>query len=138
MGHMIEKVARERGHSIVAVIDADNVDQIDSPEFRSADVAIEFSTPSTAVDLILRAFTSKVPVVSGTTGWLDSLPDLRDMCDKGAGTLLYSSNFSVGVNVFMAVNEYLAKLMDRFPEYSPSLTEVHHIHKLDHPSGTAV
>ena len=68
MGHMIEKVARERGHSIVAVIDADNVDQIDSPEFRSADVAIEFSTPSTAVDLILRAFTSKVPVVSGTTG----------------------------------------------------------------------
>lgn len=138
MGHMIEKVARERGHSIVAVIDADNVDQIDSPEFRSADVAIEFSTPSTAVDLILRAFTSKVPVVSGTTGWLDSLPDLRDMCDKRAGTLLYSSNFSVGVNVFMAVNEYLAKLMDRFPEYSPSLTEVHHIHKLDHPSGTAV
>ncbi len=138
MGHMIEKVARERGHSIVAVIDADNVDQIDSPEFRRADVAIEFSTPSTAVDLILRAFTSKVPVVSGTTGWLDSLPDLRDMCDKGAGTLLYSSNFSVGVNVFMAVNEYLAQLMDRFPEYSPSLTEVHHIHKLDHPSGTAV
>lgn len=138
MGHMIEKVARERGHSIVAIIDADNVDQIDSPEFRSADAAIEFSTPSTAVDLILRAFTSKVPVVSGTTGWLNSLPDLRDMCDKGAGTLLYSSNFSVGVNVFMAINEYLAQLMDRFPEYSPSLTEVHHIHKLDHPSGTAV
>ncbi len=138
MGHIIEKIAQERGHRIVAVIDADNVDHIDSAEFRDADVAIEFSTPSSAVDLILRAFATGVPVVSGTTGWLDSLPELQDMCEKGAGTLLYSSNYSIGVNVFMAVNEYLASMMDRFPGYRPSLTEVHHIHKLDHPSGTAV
>lgn len=138
MGHIIERIAKQRGHHICAVIDAHNIDNIDSPDFKKADVAIEFTTPSSAVDCILRAFAVGVPVVSGTTGWDDSLPDLRDMCDKGAGTLIHASNFSIGVNVFMAVNHRLASLMNRFPEYSPSILEVHHIHKLDHPSGTAV
>ncbi len=138
MGHMIEEIAKQRGHKIVCIIDIDNPDAFNTSEYRSADVAIEFTTPSTAVENILKSFASKVPVVCGTTGWLDALPDLKDMCDKGEGTLLYASNFSIGVNVFMAVNRYLAQLMNDFPEYTPSMTEIHHIHKLDHPSGTAI
>ena len=138
MGHLIAEIARNRGHKIVCTIDVDNADAFNSEEFRSADAAIEFSTPGTAVDNILRCFAAGVPVVSGTTGWLDALPELRDMCDKGKGTLLYGSNFSIGVNVFMAVNRYLAKVMNDFPDYTPSMVEIHHIHKLDHPSGTAI
>ena len=138
MGHMIEEIAKHRGHKIVCVIDAENPDDFNTPAFREADVAIEFTTPGTAVDNILKSFASKVPVVCGTTGWLDALPDIKDLCDKGEGTLLYASNFSIGVNLFMAVNRYLASLMDEFPEYVPSMTEIHHINKLDHPSGTAI
>lgn len=138
MGHLIAEIARNRGHKIVCTIDVDNADAFNSEDFRSADAAIEFSTPGTAVDNILRCFAAGVPVVSGTTGWLDALPELRDMCDKGKGTLLYGSNFSIGVNVFMAVNRYLAKVMNDFPDYTPSMVEIHHIHKLDHPSGTAI
>lgn len=138
MGHMIEEIAKQRGHKIVCVIDVDNPDDFETSAYRSADVAIEFTTPGTAVENILKSFASKVPVVCGTTGWLDALPALKDMCDKGEGTLLYASNFSIGVNVFMAVNRYLASLLNDFPEYSPSMTEIHHIHKLDHPSGTAI
>lgn len=138
MGHLIEKIALERGHKIVCVIDADNLGDFDSPEFRSADVAIEFTTPATAVDNILRCFAAEVPVVVGTTGWTDSLPDIKEMCEKGRGTMLFASNYSIGVNIFMAVNRYLAKVMNDFPEYKPLMTEIHHIHKLDHPSGTAI
>lgn len=138
MGHLIKDIAVKRGNEIVCVIDADNTGDFNSPAFKSADVAIEFSTPGTAVSNILACFAAGVPVVSGTTGWNRELPDIKDICDKGKGTLLWSSNFSIGVNVFMAVNRYLAKLMNRFSEYSPLLTEIHHIHKLDHPSGTAV
>ncbi len=135
---MIEEVARKRGHQIVCVIDAGNTDDFDSHGFKSADVAIEFSTPATAVDNILASFAAGVPVVSGTTGWTNSMPAIRDMCEKGAGTLLYASNFSIGVNIFMALNRYLSGIMDDFAQYRPSLTETHHIHKLDHPSGTAI
>lgn len=138
MGHLIESIAKERGHKIVCVIDVDNPDDFNTDAYRSADVAIEFTTPGTAVDNILKSFATKVPVVCGTTGWLDALPDLKDICDKGEGTLLYASNFSIGVNIFMAVNRYLAKIMNDFPAYTPSMTEIHHIHKLDHPSGTAI
>lgn len=138
MGHRVEALSQARGHEIVARIDAGNVADTDTPAFRSADVAIEFSTPSTAVDGILRCFAAGVPVVVGTTGWQRELPELRDMCLKGAGTLLYSSNFSIGVNLFRAVNRYLASLIGKVGGYEPSVSEVHHIHKLDHPSGTAV
>lgn len=138
MGHMIEEIAKQRGHKIVCIIDVDNPDAFNTSDYRSADVAIEFTTPGTAVENILKSFASEVPVVCGTTGWLDALPDLKDMCDKGQGTLLYASNFSIGVNIFMAVNRYLAQIMNDFPEYTPSMTEIHHIHKLDHPSGTAI
>lgn len=138
MGHLIEEIAKERGHKIVAIIDADNSSDFNTPEFKSADVAIEFTTPGTAVNNILSSFAADVPVVCGTTGWNNSLPDIKDICDKGKGTLLFASNFSIGVNIFMALNRYLADVMNDFPDYAPSMTEIHHIHKLDHPSGTAV
>ena len=138
MGHAIEKIAKSRGHEIVCIIDKDNISDIDSPEFASADVAIEFSTPETAYGNYLRAFSKGVRVVSGTTGWTNRLPEIRRMCDEGRGTLLYSSNFSVGMNVFFALNKDLARVMNHFPQDDADITEIHHIHKLDHPSGTAI
>ncbi len=138
MGHMIEGIALSRGHEIVAVIDKDNREDLGSDAFKSADVAIEFSTPATAVDNIKACFDAGVPVVVGTTGWLAAMPELKELCDAGKGTLLYASNFSVGVNIFFAVNRYLARLMGAFPQYTPRMVETHHIHKLDHPSGTAI
>lgn len=138
MGRMIEETARSRGHNVVCVIDMDNVGDFSGEAFRSADVAIEFSVPSAAVDNILRSFAAGVPVVSGTTGWLASMPEIRRMCDEGEGTLFYSSNYSIGVNIFMSMNRKLAAIMNRFGQYLPTMSEVHHIHKLDHPSGTAV
>ena len=138
MGHLIEEISKERGHKIVSIIDADNTSDFNTPEFKSADVAIEFTTPGTAVDNILAAFAAKVPVIVGTTGWTSALPDIKDMCEKGSGTMMWASNFSIGVNLFMAFNRYVARVMNDFPEYSPSMTEIHHIHKLDHPSGTAI
>lgn len=138
MGHIIEEIAKDRGHEVVCIIDKDNRDDFDSARFRSADVAIEFSQPDSAVDNILHAFAAGVPVVCGTTGWLDSLPQIRTMCDKGDGTLFYASNYSIGVNLFMALSRRLTQMMSRFKQYTPTLHEVHHIHKLDHPSGTAV
>lgn len=138
MGRLIEEVAKKRGHHITCHIDVDNTDDFSSEEFRQSDVAIEFSQPSAAVDNILHAFAAGVPVVSGTTGWSDSLPEIKDMCEKGAGTLFHSSNFSPGVWIFRKINRELAALMDRFPEYRAEMLEVHHVHKLDHPSGTAI
>lgn len=138
MGHAIEKIALGRGHQIVAVIDADNIDQIDSDAFRSADVAIEFTTPATAFDNYLRAFAQGVKVVSGTTGWTARMDEIEELCRKGEATFFWTSNFSIGVNIFFALNAYLARIMDKFPQYEPSMEEIHHIHKLDHPSGTAI
>lgn len=138
MGHIIEEIARRRGHEIVAIIDKDNTDDFDNKEFASADVAIEFTTPQTAVENYLRAFAAGVPVVSGTTGWLEQLDTIKSLCEKGKGTLFHSSNFSIGVNVFMAVNRYLSKIMNDYSQYEPTMHEVHHVHKLDHPSGTAL
>lgn len=138
MGHAIERIALDRGHEIVAKIDIDNAADFNSPAFASADVAIEFTTPATAVDNYLRAFKAGVPVVSGTTGWVDKMPQIKEMCaDKGA-TFFWTSNFSIGVNIFFALNKYLAAIMAKEPQYIPSMTEIHHIHKLDHPSGTAI
>lgn len=138
MGRIIEEIALSRGHEIVKIIDEDNIHELASEEFRSADVAIEFTRPDQAVDNILKCFAAGVPVVSGTTGWTGSLPEMQTMCSRGDGTLLWSSNFSIGMNIFMALNRYLTSIMTKFPEYRPSLEEVHHIHKLDHPSGTAI
>ncbi|MDE7380730.1 MAG: 4-hydroxy-tetrahydrodipicolinate reductase [Muribaculaceae bacterium] len=138
MGRLIETILKERGLSVSCIIDEHDQELFDSREFRESDVAIEFTTPATAVDNILHCFAAGVPVVCGTTGWTDSLPELKKMCEEGKGTLLYASNFSVGVNIFRAVNRYLARIMNDFAEYIPSMEETHHIHKLDHPSGTAI
>lgn len=138
MGKTIERIALGRGHEIVSIIDIYNQSDIDSDAFRSADVAIEFTTPSTAVDNYLKAFAQGVPVVSGSTGWTTRMPEIKAICEKGEATFFWTSNFSLGVNIFFAVNKYLASLMDGFNQYRPEMTEIHHIHKLDHPSGTAI
>lgn len=139
MGHIIEEIAKERGHEIVAVIDTpEEWEVFESKKFHNADAAIEFSVPTAAVENILKCFAAGVPVVSGTTGWQRELPALKEICDAGRGTLLHSSNFSIGVNIFRAVSRRLAELMNPYPQYRPSMEEVHHIHKLDHPSGTAI
>ena len=144
MGHMIESIALERGHEIVAHIDVG-----DAFDLKDAEVAIEFTTPGTAKDNILRAWAQNVPVVCGSTGWKpeelritnyelrieDNKVVIRD--EKGKTMLIWSSNYSVGVNIFFEVNKLLAEKMASQPQYTPSITEIHHIHKLDKPSGTA-
>ena len=145
MGHMIEEVALSRGHEIVARIDVG-----DAFELNNADVAIEFTTPLTAKDNILRAWAQGVPVISGSTGWkpeelriknyeLKSQANKTIIVDSKTGKtmLVWSSNFSVGVNIFFELNKQLAAAMKDQPQYTPSITETHHIHKLDKPSGTA-
>ena len=132
MGHMIEEVALSRGHEIVAIIDAG-----DAFDLKGADVAIEFTTPATAEENIRKAWAQGVPVVSGSTGW-----DAAALIDEDRRThdkqmLIWSSNYSVGVNIFFEVNKLLAEEMASQPQYTPSITETHHIHKLDKPSGTA-
>jgi 4-hydroxy-tetrahydrodipicolinate reductase len=138
MGKAIKQIALQRKHAIVSVIDIDNRDDFASDAFKSADVAIEFTAPEAAVDNYKRCFAAGVPVVSGTTGWLARLPEIKRMCDTGQCTFFYASNFSIGVNIFFALNNYLAKMMDGFLSYDASLTETHHIHKKDAPSGTAI
>ena len=138
MGKAIEQIARERGHEIVSIIDINNSQDFASEAFRSADVAIEFTSPSTAYGNYLKCFDAGVPVVSGTTGWLDKMPEIKRLCAEEGKTFFYASNFSIGVNIFFAVNKYLAKIMNHFPSYDVRMTEVHHVHKLDAPSGTAI
>ena len=138
MGRFIEQIAIQRGHTIVSTIDINNTADFQSAGFRSADVAIEFSTPPVAFDNIQQCFTNGIPVVSGTTGWTNRLDEIIKQCDEEGKTFFYASNFSIGVNIFFAVNNYLAKLMNKYPEYDVDLTEIHHIHKLDAPSGTAI
>ena len=151
MGHMIEEVARNRGHQIVGVIDPRLNEELkikneelslplidfESKEFRSADVAIEFTTPATAEENIRKAWTQGVPVVSGSTGWdaASLIEEDKRLHDKTM--LVWSSNYSVGVNIFFEVNKFLAQKMAEQPQYTPSIKEIHHIHKLDKPSGTA-
>ena len=139
MGHMIEQIALERGHEIVSIIDVDNIEDFDSPAFASADVAIEFTNPTAAFANYQRAFAHNVKVVSGSTGWMqDHKAEVERMCTEGGQTLFWASNFSIGVAIFSAVNRYLAKIMNGFPQYNVEMEEVHHIHKLDAPSGTAI
>lgn len=137
MGHAIEQIALQRGHEIVSVIDVNNQEDFTSDAFKSADVAIEFSMPAVAMDNYRRAFATGVPVVSGTTGWLEHLPEIKEACKAGQ-TFFYASNFSLGVNIFFALNKYLAKIMNDFPAYDVRMVETHHVHKLDAPSGTAI
>ncbi|MDR2498345.1 MAG: 4-hydroxy-tetrahydrodipicolinate reductase [Tannerellaceae bacterium] len=138
MGRAIETIALQKGHSITAIIDVDNPEEWQSEGFRAADLAVEFSAPQSAVDNYYRCFDAGKALVSGTTGWLSRLEEVKERCLKGNHTMFYASNFSVGVNVLFAVNRYLAELMSRFPAYEARLREVHHIHKKDAPSGTAL
>ncbi|MBQ5779241.1 MAG: 4-hydroxy-tetrahydrodipicolinate reductase [Paludibacteraceae bacterium] len=138
MGHIIEEIATSRGHQIVSIIDIDNKADMDSDAFRSADVAIEFTRPESAIENIFKCFEVGVPVVVGTTGWLDKLEEVKAEMKKKNGTLFWASNFSVGVNIFNAANKFLAKIMNDYDVYNVSMTEIHHIHKLDAPSGTAI
>lgn len=139
MGKQIESIARSRGHEIVSIIDLDNQQDFNSEAFRSADVAIEFTNPQAAYGNYLRAFEAGVKVVSGSTGWLkDHGDDVRRLCTEEGKTLFWASNFSLGVAIFSAVNKYLARIMNQFPEYDVTMEETHHVHKLDAPSGTAI
>ena len=168
MGHLIREIAQERGHEIVCIVEqrasaGESIPFVtfDSDEFRSADVAIEFTTPTTAADNIRQAWAQGVPVVSGTTGWpleelkgasahSDKAPNggslkfisegssVQVVDEKGKVWLIWKSNFSVGVNVFFELNKMLAQALAQYKQYTPSITETHHIHKLDKPSGTAV
>ena len=155
MGHIIESLAINRGHDVVCIIDKDNLHDFDSPDFATADVAIEFTTPQTAESNIMQAWKHGVPVVCGTTGW--DIEEFRMTHFESKAIqppstptnseqpktqqlpygLMWSSNYSIGVNILFALNQQLAKFMDTYPEYIPHITEVHHIHKLDAPSGTA-
>lgn len=138
MGKTIERIAKERGHEIVCIIDIDNRADFDSDAFRSAEVAIEFTAPTAAYNNVTAALAQGVKVVSGSTGWTDRLPEIKALCDNNGASFFYSSNYSIGVNIFFALNKYLAKIMNRFSQYGVSMNEIHHIHKLDHPSGTAI
>ncbi|MBE6300812.1 MAG: 4-hydroxy-tetrahydrodipicolinate reductase [Parabacteroides distasonis] len=138
MGKTIEQIALSRGHQIVSIIDINNPEEIYSDNFKSADVAIEFTTPATAFDNYMKSFAAGVPVVSGTTGWLNRIEEIKEMCEKEGKTFFYASNFSIGVNIFFALNKHLAKIMNQFPAYDIKMMETHHIHKLDAPSGTAI
>ena len=139
MGKMIEQIAKSRGHEIVSIIDIDNQQDFDSPEFASADVAIEFTAPQAAYGNYPKAFAHNVKVVSGSTGWMkEHGDDVKRMCTEGGQTLFWASNFSIGVAIFSAVNRYLAKIMNGFEQYDVRMEETHHVHKLDAPSGTAI
>lgn len=139
MGHEIERIAKDRGHDIVCIIDLNNADSaFESAEFKTAEVAIEFSTPNSAIDNYRKCFNYNVPVVAGTTGWLEHMEEVKKACAECGKTFFYASNYSVGVNIFFRLNKYLAKIMNNFKDYDVSMEEVHHIHKLDAPSGTAI
>ena len=138
MGKIIEKIAVDRGHEIVLKIDYDNRDELTAENLQKADVAIEFSTPATVLHNIEECFNAGLPVVVGTTGWYDQLSVIKQQCEESNNTLLYASNFSIGVNVFFYVNRILAKAMNKYPHYDVQVEEIHHMQKLDSPSGTAI
>ncbi|MBI9052724.1 MAG: 4-hydroxy-tetrahydrodipicolinate reductase [Bacteroidales bacterium] len=138
MGRAIEQIALERGHQVVLKIDAKDIDSIAKSDFNNVDVAIEFSTPESAFSNINLCIDNKIPVVSGTTGWLNRIEQVVERCKNEDATFFYASNYSLGVNLFFKINENLAKIMSKFSDYSIELEETHHIKKLDAPSGTAI
>lgn len=139
MGKMIEAIALDRNHEIVLIIDQHNADELTVENLRKADVAIEFSTPNTVLNNIETCIKAGVPLVVGTTGWYGHLQKVKDDCITANSAVMYGSNFSVGVNIFFKVNQLLAKMMNNFADqYDVAMEEIHHVHKLDSPSGTAI
>jgi len=136
MGREVEKISIDRGHTII--IKAHSQEKATTNQLEKADIAIEFSTPKDARDNIMQCFDCNLPVVSGTTGWLDEFENTKEYCLTNMKTFFYASNFSVGVNIFFEINRNLSQLMNNFENYNISLEEIHHIHKLDKPSGTAL
>jgi 4-hydroxy-tetrahydrodipicolinate reductase len=138
MGKEIEAIAVKRKHKIVLQVEKDNADLVTENDLKKADVAIEFTTPHTVVDNIKKCIEARLPVVVGTTGWYEHFAEVEKLCLQKKSALFYATNFSVGVNLFFKVNKYLAALMNKYEEYDVSMEEIHHIHKLDKPSGTAI
>ncbi len=138
MGKEIEALAKERGHDVPLIIDIDNADDLNPANLEEVDVAIEFTVPDAAVDNYKKCFDSGVPVITGTTGWLDKYDEVVRECQEANTSFFYAPNFSLGVNVFFKVNSYLAKIMNKLNDYEVDITEVHHTQKLDAPSGTAI
>lgn len=138
MGQIIERFALERGHEVVLKINADNLGDMTKSSLSKADVAIDFSAPDAAIGNIYACFEANLPIVVGTTGWYGQLQEVKNECLSSNNTLLYGSNFSIGVNIFFHINKVLAKLMNNFPAYDVQVEEIHHTQKLDSPSGTAM
>ncbi|WP_316780725.1 4-hydroxy-tetrahydrodipicolinate reductase [Pedobacter antarcticus] len=138
MGQIIERFAIERGHEIVLKISVDNQEDLTAANLKKADVAIDFSTPDAAINNIYACFDANVPLVVGTTGWYGQLQEIKNECLSRNNSLLYGSNFSIGVNLFFHINEVLAKVMNNYPAYDVQVEEIHHTQKLDSPSGTAM
>lgn len=137
MGREIERILAERGHEVVLIVDQDNAADLTAENLARADVAIEFTTPSTAYGNIRKCLECGAAVVSGTTGWTERLPELQELCRERGGAMFYASNYSLGVNLMFRLNRELARLMNRFPQYEVSIEETHHTEKKDSPSGTA-
>ena len=138
MGKTIEEIALERNHVVRYKVDQHTPDTFEDVDATQVDVAIEFTQPDAAPDNIRFCLKHGIPVVSGTTGWLSKKAEIEDYCNRQNGAFFYTSNYSIGVNIFFKLNQYLAKLMKAYPEYKPSMEETHHIHKKDAPSGTAI
>ncbi len=138
MGREIERVLLERGHSVPLIFDIENAADLNDQNLRKVDVAIEFSAPNAAFGNIRKCLEAGVPVVCGTTAWLDRYDEAVEICKKHHGAFFYASNYSIGVNIFFKINTELARLMNRFPEYDVTIEEVHHVQKVDAPSGTAI
>jgi 4-hydroxy-tetrahydrodipicolinate reductase len=138
MGKEIEAIALKRNHTIVLKVDKENISSITEADLKKADVVIEFSTPHSVLENIKKCLTAQVPIVVGTTGWYDKFEEIKKLCAEKNGSLFHATNFSLGVNLFFKVNTYLAELMNKYNDYDVSMEEIHHIHKLDKPSGTAI
>jgi len=138
MGKMIETIAAERGHRIVLIIDIDNLHDFTPENLGKAQVAVEFTNPATAFANVTRCIEYGIPVVSGSTGWNDRWEEAKRLCNEYNGSMLCTSNFSLGVNILFEINRQLARIMNRFPEYSAEIEEIHHTQKMDAPSGTAI
>ena len=138
MGHEIERILIERGHTVSLIIDEANAADLNEQNLKDIDVAIEFTTPSTAYNNIRQCIECGTPVVSGTTGWTERLEELKALCEQKGSAIFYASNYSLGVNMMFRLNRRLAELLNHHPQYEVAIEEVHHIHKKDAPSGTAI
>jgi 4-hydroxy-tetrahydrodipicolinate reductase len=138
MGMAIEDIALQKGHEVVLKINIENTEDLTMENLRKADVAIEFTGPESAYDNLVKCMDAGVPVVCGSTGWLEKWEAIKNLCKQKDGSLIYASNYSIGVNLFFEVNKYLGRLMAEYDDYNVSLEEIHHTQKKDAPSGTAI